>query len=169
MKLMYSIIIILAAAALVFLALKKSDKPSSTVQAGDMSVQQSQQSTSMDQTPQQGQPAAPTASGDLMMTTVKQGSGPEAKEGDTVSVHYSGYLADGSKFDSSLDRGTPFEFTLGEGRVIKGWELGVKGMKKGEVRKLIIPPQFAYGEAGFPGVIPGNATLAFDVELLEIK
>ncbi len=167
MKLMYSIIIILAAAALVFFALKKTDKPAAPVAQSAQESQPAQPSsptTTMNQT----ETPAP-ASNDLMMTTVKQGSGPEAKTGDTVSVHYSGYLADGSKFDSSLDRGTPFEFTLGEGRVIKGWELGVAGMKKGEVRKLIIPPQYAYGEAGFPGVIPGNATLAFEVELLEIK
>lgn len=165
MKLMYSIIIVLAAAALVFLAIKKADKP---VAQEDIST------TTMDQNTQPSQPQVqpqtqPVASSELMMTTTRQGTGPEAKEGDTVSVHYTGYLADGSKFDSSVDRGQPFEFTLGEGKVIKGWEIGVKGMKKGEVRKLIIPPQYAYGEAGFPGVIPGNATLAFEVELLEIK
>lgn len=163
MKLMYSIIIVLAAAALVFLAIKKADKP---VAQEDIST------TTMDQNNQPSAPepqAQPANTSELMMTTTRQGTGPEAKEGDTVSVHYTGYLADGSKFDSSVDRGTPFEFTLGEGKVIKGWEIGVKGMKKGEVRKLIIPPQYAYGEAGFPGVIPGNATLAFEVELLEIK
>lgn len=165
MKLMYSIIIVLAAAALVFLAIKKADKP---VAQEDISTTTMDQNTQPSQPQVQPQPQ-PVASSELMMTTTRQGTGPEAKEGDTVSVHYTGYLADGSKFDSSVDRGQPFEFTLGEGKVIKGWEIGVKGMKKGEVRKLIIPPQYAYGEAGFPGVIPGNATLAFEVELLEIK
>lgn len=166
MKLMYSIIIVLLAAVIVFFALKKYDKPAE--RAMDNQEVQSQTTNNMNQSTSQAQTPLP-ASDQLLMTTVKEGTGPEAKEGDTVSVHYTGYLTDGTKFDSSVNRGTPFEFTLGEGRVIKGWELGVKGMKKGEVRKLIIPPQYAYGEAGFPGVIPGNATLAFEVELIEIK
>lgn len=162
---MYSIIIVLLAAALVFFALKKPHKAADNA-ATSPEVQSQSTDNNMNSTNQQ---TALPASDQLLMTTVKEGTGPEAKEGDTVAVHYSGYLSDGTKFDSSIDRGTPFEFTLGEGRVIQGWELGVKGMKKGEVRKLIIPPQFGYGEAGFPGVIPGNATLAFEVELIEIK
>lgn len=168
MKLMYSIIIVLVAAALIFFALKKAERKD-VAPAADMSTSSTPTTnTSMNTTPTTEQPVAP-APNQLLMTTVKEGTGPEAKEGDTLAVHYTGYLADGTKFDSSVDRGTPFEFTLGEGRVIQGWELGIKGMKKGEVRKLLIPAQYGYGEAGFPGVIPGNATLAFEVELIEIK
>lgn len=97
------------------------------------------------------------------------GNGPAAESGHTVSVHYTGTLPDGSKFDSSLDRGRPFEFTLGQGRVIKGWEQGVLGMKVGGKRKLIIPPDLAYGARGFPPVIPANATLHFEIELLGVR
>jgi FKBP-type peptidyl-prolyl cis-trans isomerase len=97
------------------------------------------------------------------------GSGDEAKTGKTVSVHYTGTLTDGSKFDSSLDRGKPFEFQLGAGRVIKGWDQGVVGMKAGGKRKLTIPSELAYGARGFPPVIPPNATLVFEIELLGVR
>jgi FKBP-type peptidyl-prolyl cis-trans isomerase FkpA len=97
------------------------------------------------------------------------GSGQEAKAGDTVSVNYTGWLSDGTKFDSSLDRGQPFEFILGQGNVIKGWDQGVVGMKVGGKRRLTIPPDLAYGAAGFPPVIPPDATLTFEVELMAIK
>ena len=98
----------------------------------------------------------------------KQGTGAEAKIGDVVTVDYAGTLLDGTKFDSSIDRGTPFPFTLGENRVIQGWELGVLGMKVGEKRKLTIPPELAYGPAGRPPVIPPNATLVFEIDMLKI-
>ena len=98
------------------------------------------------------------------------GAGTEAKAGDVVSVHYIGTLIDGRKFDSSYDRGTPFEFTLGAGQVIQGWDLGVAGMKVGGTRNLTIPPELGYGAAGAGGgLIPPNATLKFTVELLGIK
>jgi FKBP-type peptidyl-prolyl cis-trans isomerase len=97
------------------------------------------------------------------------GSGDEAKTGKTVSVHYTGTLTDGSKFDSSLDRGKPFEFQLGAGRVIKGWDQGVVGMKVGGKRKLTIPSDLAYGARGFPPVIPPDSTLVFEIELLGVR
>lgn len=96
------------------------------------------------------------------------GDGQEAKSGDVVKVHYTGTLTDGTVFDSSKDRGQPFTFTLGAGQVIQGWDLGFEGMRVGGRRKLTIPPELGYGERGVPGAIPANATLVFEVELLEI-
>lgn len=96
------------------------------------------------------------------------GSGAVACSGQTVSVHYTGWLENGTKFDSSKDRNEPFEFKLGAGRVIRGWDEGVAGMKVGGARRLTIPPQLAYGDSGAGGVIPPRATLIFEVELLEI-
>lgn len=102
----------------------------------------------------------------LKIEVLKQGHGEkEAEAGDKVTVHYTGWLLDGTKFDSSLDRMQPFSFALGSGQVIRGWEEGVLGMKLGEKRKLTIPPQMGYGTSGV-GPIPGNATLIFEVELL---
>jgi FKBP-type peptidyl-prolyl cis-trans isomerase len=96
------------------------------------------------------------------------GAGEEAKLGDQVSVHYTGWLEDGTEFDSSLDSGQPLTFTLGAGDVIEGWDQGVAGMKVGGKRRLTIPPDLAYGAQGFPPVIPPDATLIFEVELLEV-
>lgn len=107
--------------------------------------------------------------GTLQSEDLVVGNGPAVKSGDTVSVHYTGWLSDGSKFDSSLDRNQPFEFTVGQGRVIQGWDQGLVGMQVGGTRKLTIPPNLAYGEQGSGNVIPPNATLVFEIQLLEIK
>jgi len=106
---------------------------------------------------------------DLVIETLRPGTGAEAKTGDNVTVHYVGTLTDGKKFDSSRDRGQGFQFKLGARRVIQGWEQGVAGMKIGELRKLTIPPHLAYGADGRPPVIPPNSTLVFEVELLDVK
>jgi FKBP-type peptidyl-prolyl cis-trans isomerase len=100
---------------------------------------------------------------------LRAGTGAAAKAGDRVSVHYTGTLEDGTKFDSSRDRGQPFGFTLGRGEVIAGWDQGLVGMKVGGQRKLTIPPEEGYGARGAGGVIPPNATLEFDVELLRVN
>jgi FKBP-type peptidyl-prolyl cis-trans isomerase FkpA len=103
----------------------------------------------------------------LYVLNVREGEGAEAVSGNTVVVHYTGWLPNGMKFDSSRDRGEPFTFVLGEGRVIPGWEEGVAGMKVGGQRRLVIPPHLGYGPIGAGDVIPPDATLVFDVELLE--
>jgi len=97
------------------------------------------------------------------------GNGPKPNRGDTVTVHYTGWLTDGTKFDSSVDRDEPFAFVLGEGQVIQGWDQGVASMCVGEKVRLTIPPEMAYGAAGYPGAIPPNATLIFEVELLSVS
>ncbi len=109
-----------------------------------------------------------TATG-LKIEDLAVGDGAEAATGSSVSVHYTGWLLDGDKFDSSLDRNMPFDFFLGGGQVIKGWDEGVQGMKINGKRKLTIPPELGYGAAGAGGVIPPNATLVFEVELLAVK
>jgi FKBP-type peptidyl-prolyl cis-trans isomerase len=113
---------------------------------------------------------------ELVKSDVKLGSGTEATAGRTVVVHYTGWLhapdapdGHGTRFDSSLDRGTPFSFVLGAGRVIRGWDEGVAGMKVGGKRTLVIPAHLGYGKRGAGGVIPPDATLVFDVELIEVK
>jgi FKBP-type peptidyl-prolyl cis-trans isomerase FkpA len=110
-----------------------------------------------------------TTSSGLKYTDLKTGTGREANPGDTASVHYTGWLMDGKKFDSSLDRKEPFQFRVGAGQVIRGWDEGVTGMKIGGKRLLLIPPQLGYGARGAGGVIPPNATLKFEVELLDLR
>lgn len=116
-------------------------------------------------------PIAPpvTSKTGLKYEVFAEGKGAVAEKGKTVFVHYTGTLTDGSKFDSSLDRGVPIDFVLGTGRVIPGWEEGIEGMKVGEKRKLTIPPDLGYGERGAPPAIPPNSVLLFDVELTDVK
>jgi FKBP-type peptidyl-prolyl cis-trans isomerase len=109
----------------------------------------------------------PTGSG-LQIVEIEAGTGPEARTGQEVTVHYTGWLTNGTKFDSSRDRGEPFKFGLGRGQVIRGWDEGVAGMKVGGRRRLVIPPELGYGARGAGGAIPGGATLLFNVELLGV-
>jgi len=124
--------------------------------------------TARTETPAVPAPEVTTPSG-LRYQDLVVGTGAEATAGRAVSVHYTGWLVDGTKFDSSVDRGRPYPFTLGAGDVIRGWDEGVAGMKVGGKRKLTIPPNLAYGPGGRPPVIPPNATLVFDVELLGVN
>ena len=124
--------------------------------------------TSQEATPAQSQDASQEASG-LKIKDLVVGKGAEAETGDRVTVHYTGWLADGKKFDSSLDRKKPFQFDLGQARVIPGWDEGLVGMKVGGKRRLTIPPEMAYGAQGAGGVIPPNAVLTFEVSLLAVK
>lgn len=103
------------------------------------------------------------------IVVLQEGEGTPAKSGDMVTVHYTGTLTDGTKFDSSRDRDKPFQFKLGSGMVIEGWDIGVEGMKPGEIRKLTIPAEKGYGASGAGGVIPPNATLLFEVELISAE
>ena len=110
-----------------------------------------------------------TTKSGLKYEDLNEGTGPAAKSGDTVEVHYTGWLTDGKKFDSSKDRGQPFAFLVGGGQVIKGWDEGGAGMKVGGTRQLVIPYQLAYGESGRPPVIPPKSELTFEVELLKVR
>jgi FKBP-type peptidyl-prolyl cis-trans isomerase FkpA len=105
----------------------------------------------------------------MKVEKITAGAGPMPKRGDTVTVHYTGWLIDGTKFDSSVDRDEPFSFVLGTGQVIQGWDQGVAGMRVGDKARLTIPSELAYGEHGYPGAIPPKATLIFEVELLSIS
>ena len=118
---------------------------------------------------QAGKEQVVTTPSGLQYIDVVTGNGKVAQPGDMAVVHYTGWLKDGTKFDSSKDRNQPFQFNLGAGRVIKGWDEGVVGMKVGGTRKLIIPPELGYGARGAGRVIPPNATLTFEVELLDLR
>ena len=110
-----------------------------------------------------------TTDSGLAYVDLTEGSGESPGTGSTAVVHYTGWLTDGTKFDSAVDRGQPFSFEVGRGKVIRGWDEGVASMKVGGKRKLTIPPELGYGDSGAGGVIPGGATLVFEVELLEIR
>lgn len=159
------VLVVVAAAAVIVLIVGsaivlKGQPADSTSDSGQV------QSTQATSSPSSQASAAPA--GQLESTDITVGSGDEAVAGKTVSVHYTGTLTDGTKFDSSLDRGQPFEFVLGGGQVIKGWDQGVAGMKVGGKRKLVIPSDLAYGDRG-QGSIPPNSTLVFEIELLAVK
>ena len=105
----------------------------------------------------------------MKIEKLTEGKGGSPKRGETVTVHYTGWLTDGTKFDSSVDRNEPFAFVLGTGQVIQGWDQGVATMRVGDKARLTIPPDLAYGQQGYPGAIPPNATLIFEVELISIS
>ncbi len=153
---------------------ENTDKQSTSAQENVAETTQTAQDTTSKPdagVDQVSQPAERGQIGDfpeLKIETLREGEGEGAANGDTVTVHYVGTLRDGTKFDSSYDRGTPFSFVLGQGKVIAGWEQGILGMKKNEKRRLEIPSSMGYGEYGAGGVIPPNAGLIFEVELLDI-
>lgn len=137
---------------------------SQPIESKQQEVQQEQTSQTTNQSTQEKKPMG------LEIKTTKEGTGDRViKNGDTISVHYTGKLTDGTKFDSSVDRGVPFEFKIGQGMVIQGWEQGFLGAKVGEKRTLTIPAELGYGSRGAGAVIPPNATLIFDVEVVAIK
>jgi peptidylprolyl isomerase len=140
----------------------------STSNASDVSDRLIALDSKQENKPMNAENAVTTPSG-LQYVVVKEGDGATPSTGQTVTVHYTGTLEDGTKFDSSRDRNRPFDFKIGVGQVIKGWDEGVGSMKIGERRTLIIPPDLGYGERGAGGVIPPNATLIFDVELLKVS
>lgn len=155
-------------------------QPETTAEGERAAVPEAGVNTAIGAPPAEGESPAPekpaevaesdykTLPSGLKYAVLKEGSGPSAGH-HTVSVHYTGWLKDGKKFDSSRDRGEPIQFSLGHGEVIRGWEEGIQGMRVGERRQLVIPPALGYGERGTPdGTIPPNATLIFDVELVAL-
>ena len=145
--------------------------PAASSSVGDIAMQDYKKIMNASSTPTSGggQAQSLTLAGGLVVRDTTIGTGAEATDGAAVAVNYTGRLSDGTVFDSSIPRGKPFEFILGKGMVIKGWDVGIVGMKIGGKRTLIIPPAMAYGDKGAGGVIPPNATLTFDVELLAVQ
>jgi len=156
-----SAVVLAAGLALIAACQRRVEEPESRVIVPVPSSEQTSPSTSAS-----ASPAKPTG---LLKEDIKVGTGPAAKTGDHVIVHYTGTLTDGTKFDSSRDRDAPFDFSLGAGQVIKGWDEGVVGMRKGGKRKLTIPPELGYGPQGSPPKIPPNATLVFEIEMIGIE
>jgi peptidylprolyl isomerase len=136
--------------------------------ASDLTTEGTTEENAMSESQQSADENVVTTDSGLQYVVITEGDGATPQPGNRVFVHYVGTLEDGTKFDSSRDRGSPFDFTIGQGQVIKGWDEGVGMMKVGDRRKLIIPPDLGYGARGAGGVIPPNATLIFDVELLRI-
>jgi FKBP-type peptidyl-prolyl cis-trans isomerase FkpA len=160
------VLISLVAVGLAACSSQKRPASQGTAPSGaNPAVQPTDAQKSSQATPNNG----PEKVNELVILDEAEGTGPAAKSGDRVTVHYTGWLTDGTKFDSSRDAGKPFSFPLGAGRVIPGWDKGVVGMKVGGKRKLTIPSDLGYGEQGAGGAIPPNATLKFDVELLKIE
>jgi FKBP-type peptidyl-prolyl cis-trans isomerase len=164
----FALLAFMALATLLIAQASKTTSPAGK-KTGDSKASNAQASakTPAGPTKVSGQPVT-TPSG-LQYWEIKKGTGPTAVNGKTVQVHYTGWLANGKEFDSSLDLGEPIEFVLGEGRVIKGWDEGIAGMKVGGKRQLRIPPELGYGTRGAPPTIPPNATLIFDVQLVAVK
>ena len=149
----------------------RCNKESSDVQSATPSASPETSAVAVSPGPSAGASPVAITAGDskLGIEVLSPGEGAEAQDKMKVTVHYTGKLLDGTKFDSSLDRNEPFSFVLGTGSVIAGWDQGVKGMKVKEKRRLTIPPQLGYGEAGVPNVIPPQSTLIFEVELLKVE
>ncbi|MFM7447783.1 MAG: FKBP-type peptidyl-prolyl cis-trans isomerase [Leptolyngbyaceae cyanobacterium] len=145
-----------------------STAPVSQVAVAPTQIPSSPEITDLTTIAQAGEPSMITTPSGLQYTDLVEGNGAAPQSGQTVSVHYTGTLEDGTKFDSSRDRKQPFQFTLGAGQVIKGWDEGIASMKVGGRRQLVIPPELGYGSRGI-GPIPPNSTLVFDVELLNIS
>lgn len=164
-KSVLALTVVILAALVVWLVIGRGDnKDVLTVVEDDKN--QSQQNN--DQGSVTNSPQTITMDNGLKIQDVQVGTGKEAKVGSVITAHYTGYLENGTVFDSSVSRGQPFSFTLGRGEVIRGWDIGIQGMKEGGKRRLIIPSTLAYGQAGIEGAIPPNATLVFDVELLKV-
>ena len=177
MRRLLSLLVLAGLLVLVACGSEDTEAPASSSTASESTVDTPSSSDATSTTPA---PAGPTEVADSVYATstaglktaaLTEGSGTEATSGDRVTVHYTGWLqSDSTKFDSSRDRGEPFSFTLGAGEVIRGWDQGVRGMKVGGIRQLVIPPDLAYGSRGAGGgAIPPNATLIFEVELLEVR
>lgn len=162
------ILIVVIVILLIFLVFR--DRQAAKAPSGVQENGQVKGSQTTKQVNPANQPKQDNKSMGLEIKKTQEGTGERVvKNGDTIAVHYTGKLTDGTKFDSSVDRGTPFEFQIGQGMVIAGWEQGLLGMKVGEKRTLTIPSDLGYGSRGAGAVIPPNATLIFDVELISIK
>lgn len=164
----YGLVVFLATFGIVYLLNYTSDSKKNDVQTSDLNETQNGDVVDKNEIVVENNESI-TMNEELKIEDLVVGTGEEAVVGKNISVHYTGTLTDGTKFDSSKDRNMPFEFTLGVGQVIQGWDQGFKGMKVGGKRKLTIPASMGYGSQGAGGVIPPNATLIFEVELLDVK